>query len=102
MFVPIPILIFAGVAVLVMAAQIVRLSRPRDPLLGGSPPALRPTPPPPRAISPMMPTATLPPELEAQIRALLAAGRKIEAVKLARDATHLGLKDSKDLVETFE
>jgi large subunit ribosomal protein L7/L12 len=88
MFIPIPILIFAGVAFLVMAAQILRRSRPRDPLA--------------RDVSPIMPSTTLPPEVEAQIRALLAAGRKVEAVKLARDTTHLGLKDSKDLVETFE
>jgi large subunit ribosomal protein L7/L12 len=102
MFIPIPILIFAGVAFLVMAAQILRRSRRRDPLLGGAPPVLRPAPLPARDVSPIMPSTTLPPEIEAQIRALLAAGRKVEAVKLARDTTHLGLKDSKDLVETFE
>jgi ribosomal protein L7/L12 len=45
---------------------------------------------------------SLPPEVEEQVRALLAAGRKIDAIKLARDATHLGLKETKDLVESLE
>ena len=29
-------------------------------------------------------------------------GRKIDAIKFARDVTHLGLKDTKDLVESLE
>ena len=55
MFIPLPMLIAAGVAFLVMAVQIVRLSRPRDPLLGGSPPVFRTAPLPARDISPVMP-----------------------------------------------
>jgi ribosomal protein L7/L12 len=40
-------------------------------------------------------------EVEQQVCALLAAGRKVEAVKLAREATQLGLGDAKDLVESL-
>ncbi|WP_404334251.1 ribosomal protein L7/L12 [Sphingomonas sp. MMS12-HWE2-04] len=36
------------------------------------------------------------------MRALLAAGRKIDAIKIARDATGLGLRETKELVEGFE
>ncbi|KRC80107.1 ribosomal protein L7/L12 [Sphingomonas sp. Root241] len=95
MFVPIPILIAAGVLILVLIAMIARAGRRRDPLMGGAPPrAYRGTNP--------VPVATLPPEVERQVRAQLAAGRKIQAIKIARDATHLGLKETKDLVEALE
>jgi ribosomal protein L7/L12 len=40
--------------------------------------------------------------VEAQARALLAAGLKINAIKVVRDATHMGLRESKDLVESWE
>lgn len=38
---------------------------------------------------------------EAAARAELAAGNKIMAIKLVRDATGLGLKEAKDLVESW-
>jgi ribosomal protein L7/L12 len=37
-----------------------------------------------------------------EIEALLKDGRKIEAIKLVRGKTNLGLKEAKDLVESFE
>lgn len=40
-------------------------------------------------------------ELEAQIRALLGAGRKIEAIKLYREHTGADLKSAKDAVESM-
>jgi large subunit ribosomal protein L7/L12 len=92
MFVPIPILIVAGLLILVLIAMIARAGRRRDPLMGGAPPRV-PVP---------VPVATLSPEVERQVRAQLAAGRKIQAIKIARDATHLGLKETKDLVEALE
>jgi hypothetical protein len=94
MFVPIPILIAAGVLILVLIAMIARAGRRRDPLMGGAPPAYRGTKP--------VPIATLSPEVEREVRAQLAAGRKIQAIKIARDAMHLGLKETKDLVEALE
>ncbi len=90
MFVPIPILIAAGLLILVLIAMIARAGGRRDPLMGGAPPRVP------------VPVATLPPEVERQVRAQLAAGRKIQAIKIARDATHLGLKETKDLVEALE
>ena len=97
MFVPIPVLIAAGLLILVLIAMIARAGRRRDPLMGGAPPrAYRGTKPVP------VPVATLSPEVEQQVRAQLAAGRKIQAIKIARDATHLGLKETKDLVEALE
>lgn len=41
-------------------------------------------------------------EFEAQIRDLLANGRKIEAIKLYRDRTDAGLKEAKDAIEALE
>ena len=101
MFVPIPILIVIGLAFLLMLFQMLRASRGPDPLLG-APPKFPQAPVTRRPEMPMTPPATLSPEAEAQIRALLAAGRKIEAIKIARDTMHLGLKDAKDFVEGLE
>ncbi len=41
-------------------------------------------------------------DLEARILALLANGRKIEAVKIYRNATGVGLKEAKEAVEAIE
>ncbi|MCX8477057.1 MAG: ribosomal protein L7/L12 [Sphingomonas sp.] len=102
MFVPLPVLIAIGVLILVLIAMIARAGRRRDPLMGGQPPAYRPRKPVPLPKPMPLPVAALPVEVEAQVRALLAAGRKIEAIKIARDVTHLGLKETKDLVEAME
>ena len=102
MFIPIPMLIAIGTAFLVLLLFALRSSRGRDPLMGGGQaPRYRPAPV-VQKVAMAAPVVALPPEVEAQVRALLAAGRKIEAIKLARDVTHLGLKDSKDLVESME
>ncbi len=104
MFVPLPILIALGLLILVLIAMIARAGRKRDPLMGGVPPVRRGTRPVPAAALPAarLPAATLSPEVEQQVRAELAAGRKIQAIKIAREATHLGLKETKDLVEAME
>jgi large subunit ribosomal protein L7/L12 len=103
MFVPIPVLIAIGVVFLVVLAFALRSSRGRDPLMGGGQvPRYRPSPTAPKVTATAAPVLPLPPEVEEQVRALLAAGRKIDAIKLARDVTHLGLKDTKDLVESLE
>ncbi len=41
-------------------------------------------------------------ELRAEIETLLADDRKIEAIRVARAALGLGLKEAKDLVESIE
>ncbi len=78
-------------------------SRGRDPLMGGGRGRARPIAPAAlEACRRRRRLLPLPPEVEEQVRALLAAGRKIDAIKLARDVTHLGLKETKDLVESME
>jgi large subunit ribosomal protein L7/L12 len=105
MFVPIPVLVAIGVILLVLLALALRPSRRRDPLLGGQPPAYRPVAPRDhrQARAPIGEgQAPLSPEVEAEVVALISAGRKIEAIKVVRDATRMGLQDSKDLVEALE
>jgi len=45
--------------------------------------------------------AHLSPEVRAEIGRLVAADQKIAAIKLLREATGLGLKDSKDAIESW-
>ena len=40
-------------------------------------------------------------KMEGQLRALVAQGRKVEAVKRVREATGWGLKQSKDYVDSL-
>ena len=44
----------------------------------------------------------LPADISAQVELALASGHKIEAIKLVRDATGMGLKEAKDFVEGLE
>jgi hypothetical protein len=44
---------------------------------------------------------TFTPDREAQVRELIARGRKIEAIKLVREETGLGLKDAKDYCDAL-
>jgi large subunit ribosomal protein L7/L12 len=46
-----------------------------------------------------VPVADLPAEVADQVRALSAAGRKIDAIRLVRKQTGLGLVEAKSLVE---
>ncbi|MBO9625075.1 MAG: ribosomal protein L7/L12 [Microbacterium sp.] len=57
----------------------------------------------PRALSPraLSPRASLPPEVAAEVDRLVAAEQKISAIKLLREYTGLGLKESKDHVESW-
>ncbi|MDB5707811.1 MAG: hypothetical protein JWN66_4927 [Sphingomonas bacterium] len=102
MFVPIPVLIAIGIIFLLLIGWGLRASRARDPLMGGRPAPVRLSPPALPPVATGAPFTPLSPEVEAQVRTLLAAGRKIDAIKLARDVTRLGLKDTKDLVESLE
>ena len=96
MFVPMPVLIAIGIAMLLLVGWALRASRRRDPLMGGRQA-------PARAASLAGAAAViLPPEVEERVRGLLTAGRKLEAIKLTREATHCGLKEAKDLVESME
>ncbi len=105
MFVPLPILIAVAVLVVLLVARLVRRGRSVDPLMGGRPSqSLRPVKQAarsPAAPIVLRPPVTLSPAVEAEARALMADGRKIEAIKLVRDATGAGLKESKDLAESL-
>ncbi|GAA2111236.1 ribosomal protein L7/L12 [Actinomadura alba] len=50
----------------------------------------------------MPPQVALPSDVEMSVRDLIARRRKIEAIKLVRESTRLGLKDAKDLVDAME
>jgi len=101
MFIPMPVLIAIGAAMLLLVGWALRRSRGRDPLMGGGQAPARRAPPAAREVSGVA-AAALPPEIEEQVRGLLTAGRKIEAIKLVREAIHCGLKEAKDLVESIE
>jgi large subunit ribosomal protein L7/L12 len=62
----------------------------------------------PRAAAPAAPLFTLPPlpgpegippEVAAELRLLVAQGRKIQAIKRLRELTHCGLAEARDWVE---
>jgi len=55
----------------------------------------------PRPMPPAAPGGpmSLPPEVEAEVRALMARGMKIEAIKRVREVTRSGLKEAMDFVE---
>lgn len=90
MMVPVPVLAIAGAVMLLLVWKLVRRGSGRDLI---APPAM----PEPR-VSPQ----DLPPGLEGEVRALIAERRKIEAIKRVREATGLGLKEAKELVEAIE
>ncbi len=52
-------------------------------------------------LGPPVAPAALTPEQLTKIRALIGAERKIDAIKLVRNLTGLGLKEAKDFVETL-
>lgn len=102
MSVPVPLLA-AGLVLLVVLFWLA-LRRRGDRDLLAPPPSLRAVPPPLDApsVRPAPAAAPAPVDLESQLKALLAGGRKIEAIKRLREATGLGLAEAKDWVETIE
>jgi hypothetical protein len=104
MYLPVPVLVAIGLAFLVLILLAFRRrSGPRDLMAPPPSPGTFAPPPgtPPSRSWPAgaVPVGGLPPELEAEVRRLLAAGNKIEAIKQVRAATHLGLAEAKDMVE---
>lgn len=105
MYLPVPVLAAIGIAFLALALLALRRRGGERDLI--APPRLgTPAPPPP----PMpMPTRTWPAgaapigdlaeEIAGEVRELLAAGHKIEAIKLVRAATGMGLAEAKEMVE---
>lgn len=102
MFVPLPVVIGAG---LLIAMLLVLLARRRGPGrdLMAPPKRMQPRP---TAIQPASAGGAAPlvlsPQQEAEIRALLANGRLIDAIKRVREIGKISLKEAKDLVDRFE
>ena len=98
MFIPLPVLAGAAIVVLVLVLLAFRRRSSRDlveppkPNYAGYRPAASSALPPVDATE-------LPPHVAAEIRLLLSRGNKIEAIKVVRAATHLGLAEAKELVE---
>jgi large subunit ribosomal protein L7/L12 len=97
MHVPVPVLIAIGLAVLVLLMLALRRRGGDRDLI--APPPVRTEPSPRTWPGGAAPIGSLPPALEAEVRALLAQNRKIDAIKLVRQVTHLGLGEAKELVE---
>jgi hypothetical protein len=91
MFVPLPVLIVAGLAVVFLLMVALRRRRGQDDLMA-------PPPRPRMAPLPGLPV-TLPSDVEAKVREYIRDEQLISAIKLAREATGLGLTEAKDLVE---
>lgn len=87
----IPMLVLFGVAMLGLGFVLGRSGRGQRDLLR-PPPAM---PVPPRA-------AAAPAGVEVEVRAFLAQGNKIMAIKHVREVTGMGLKEAKDFVEEIE
>lgn len=103
MFISLPLLIGGGALLVLLLVLALRGRRGRDDLMGlprsggasSSKPSLalrQPADPMPKKMGS---------ELEAAVRALIAKGRKLEAIKQVRDGTGLGLKEAKDAVEAM-
>ena len=103
MYLSVPVLVAIAAAFLVVLLLALRRRSGSRDLIA---PPRDATPPPPRYVPPARPwpagaapIGDLPPDLAAEARALLAQGDKIEAIKLVRAATGLGLAEAKQLVE---
>ena len=55
----------------------------------------------PRLSGPLVIKGTVSGDLETRLKALIQSGKNIEAIKLAREETGLGLKQAKDLVDAL-
>ncbi|HEY5710669.1 MAG TPA: ribosomal protein L7/L12 [Allosphingosinicella sp.] len=98
MYLPVPVLAAIGLAFLILVFLAFRRRGGDRDLM--APPRLGTAPPPMATPLPGTPlTGSVPPELEAEVRRLVAAGNKIEAIKQLRAATGLGLRETKEMVE---
>jgi hypothetical protein len=96
MFLPVPVLAAIGAAFLLLLLLVLRRRSGERDLIA-----------PPQSRLPQSrswpagaaPIADLAAEVDGQVRSALAAGNTIEAIKLVRAATGLGLAEAKDMVE---
>lgn len=100
MYIPLWAIILLGLGCLGFLFLLLRPRGDRDltqpPRMG----APRPTPSTPQFTLPPLPGHDgIPPEAVAELRAMLAQGQKIQAIKRLRELTHCGLSEAKDWVE---
>ena len=98
MFIPLWLLALAGFAFVILAAMALRPRSDREMIQSQQRDARRSAPQPAVALLPEEAAILADPE----INAALVRGNKIEAIKLVRERTALGLKESKDLVERLQ
>ena len=99
MFVPLWVLAVAGIALAILALAIVSRTRSGDEMIAHQQRDARRPAPPPRAAAQSDDEAVL---QIPEVRRALAGDHKIEAIKLVREHTGLGLKEAKDLVERLQ
>jgi hypothetical protein len=97
MFIPLPLLILAGLVFLVLLALAMRSRGGPDDLMAA--PRSRQRPQAPRAVARNGQQLELPVETRAEVERLLVDGQVINAIKLVREATGSGLKEAKDAVD---
>lgn len=94
MFLPVWAIILLGIGWLGFLWLLIRRDGRGD---LAEPPVMAPAP---RLTLPVQPApGGIPPELAAELRQMVAAGQKLQAIKRLRELTHCGLAEAKDWVE---
>jgi ribosomal protein L7/L12 len=93
MFIPLPLLILAGLVFLVLLVMAMRPRGRSDDLMAAPRPRVQ------RVAVPATQKLELSSETRVEVERLLANGQVINAIKLVREATGSGLKEAKDAVD---
>ncbi len=93
MYIPLPLLILAGLVFLVLLVLAMRPRGRSDDLMAAPRSRMQ------RVAVPAGQKLELPSETRAEVERLLTNGQVINAIKLVREATGSGLKDAKDAVD---
>ena len=93
MYIPLPLLILAGLAFLVLLVLVMRQRGRADDLVAVPRSRVQ------RVAPPAVQRLELTAEKRAEVDQLLGDGQVIDAIKLVREATGSGLKDAKDAVD---
>lgn len=93
MFIPLPLLILAGLVFLVLLVMAMRPRGRSEDLMAVPRPRVQ------RVAVPARQKLELSSETRIEVERLLANGQVINAIKLVREATGSGLKDAKDAVD---
>jgi len=93
MYIPLPLLILAGLVFLVLLVMAMRPRGRSDDLMAAPRSRVQ------RVAVPVRQTLELSSETRVEVEQLLANGQVINAIKLVREATGSGLKEAKDAVD---